>query len=78
MSKRTFARRFQAETGTTPAKWLTSQRVLRAQVLLEETDLTIEAISREVGFRQSVLLRRHFGTIVGTTPLIYRKSFKAR
>ncbi len=78
MSKRTFARRFQAETGTTPAKWLTSQRVLRAQVLLEETDLTIEAISREVGFHQSVLLRRHFSTVVGTTPLQYRKSFKAR
>src|SRR4029453_1773311 len=34
MSPRTFARRFRAETGATPAAWLNSQRVLRAQELL--------------------------------------------
>jgi len=34
MSERTFARRFTAEVGTTPHKWLTSQRVLRARHLL--------------------------------------------
>ncbi len=38
MSPRTFARRFRAETGTTPHVWLTSQRVLRAEELLETTD----------------------------------------
>jgi AraC family transcriptional regulator, transcriptional activator FtrA len=35
MSERTFARRFAAETGTTPHRWLTTQRVLRARRLLE-------------------------------------------
>ena len=30
MSPRTFARRFVAETGTTPHQWITDQRVLRA------------------------------------------------
>ena len=39
MSPRTFARRFVAETGTTPHQWVTDQRVLRARQLLEETDL---------------------------------------
>ena len=38
MSPRTFARRFRAETGTTPHAWITSQRVLRAEELLETTD----------------------------------------
>src|SRR6476469_5540499 len=35
MSERTFARRFLAETGTTPHKWIVQQRVLRARELLE-------------------------------------------
>ena len=39
MSDRSFARRFVAETGTTPHRWLTLQRVLLAQRLLEDTDL---------------------------------------
>ena len=37
MSDRTFARRFAAETGTTPHKWLTQQRILAARSLLEES-----------------------------------------
>ena len=34
MSDRTFARRFAAETGTTPHKWLAQQRILAARSLL--------------------------------------------
>ena len=39
MSERTFARRFAAETGTTPGKWLLAQRLHHARALLESTDL---------------------------------------
>ena len=35
MSARTFARRFVQETGTTPQRWLTGQRILLAQQLLD-------------------------------------------
>ncbi|NJC21083.1 transcriptional regulator GlxA family with amidase domain [Arthrobacter pigmenti] len=76
MSERTFARRFKAETGTTPAAWLAAQRVLRAQGLLEETDLSIEAIARETGFGQAVLLRHHFQRTLGTSPAAYRRTFR--
>ena len=38
MSERTLARRFVQDTGTTPLRWLTGQRILLAQHLLEETD----------------------------------------
>lgn len=76
MSERTFARRFKAETGTTPAAWLTGQRVLRAQTLLEETDLGVEAIARETGFGQAVLLRHHFQRVLGTSPAAYRRTFR--
>ena len=50
MAPRTFARRFRAETGTTPHDWLTNQRVLLARRLLEETDLGVDAIAARAGF----------------------------
>ncbi len=77
MSERTFARRFRAETGTTPAAWLTRQRVLRAQELLERTDLAVEDVARQCGFGTAAVLRHHFTRTLGTTPLAYRRTFAA-
>ncbi|GGN06570.1 putative transcription regulator, AraC family protein [Terrabacter tumescens] len=75
MSERTFARRFTAEVGTTPHKWLTSQRVLRARHLLESTDLDIERIARESGFATAAVLRHHFQRQIGIPPVAYRRAF---
>jgi transcriptional regulator GlxA family with amidase domain len=75
MSPRTFARRFVQETGTTPQRWLTGQRVLLAQQLLEETDETIDAIAGKTGFGNAAALRHHFGAWRGTTPNAYRRTF---
>lgn len=76
MSERTFARRFKSETGTTPSAWINTQRVLRAQELLEESELTIEEVARAVGFGQAVLLRHHFNRDVGISPAAYRRAFR--
>lgn len=75
MSERTFARRFVAETGTTPHKWLSTQRVLHARTLLEETQLGVEEIARECGFGTAALLRHHFHRVVGVSPHDYRRTF---
>ncbi|HEU5241590.1 MAG TPA: helix-turn-helix domain-containing protein [Ornithinibacter sp.] len=72
MSPRTFARRFVAETGTTPHQWITDQRVLRAERLLEDTDLPVEAIARDAGFGTAALLRHHFTRCTGITPTAFR------
>lgn len=77
MSPRTFARKFRAETGTTPNAWLNRQRLLRAQQLLEETDLTLEEIARETGFRAASIMRHHFVNVLQTTPTAYRRTFGA-
>ncbi|MGI8868324.1 MAG: helix-turn-helix domain-containing protein [Mycobacteriales bacterium] len=78
LSPRTFARRFSAATGTTPHSWLTRQRVLLAQRVLEESDVGVEEISRQVGFGTADLLRHHFARQVGRSPLSYRHSFGQR
>ena len=76
MSARSFARKFTAETGTTPVRWLTLQRVLRAQRLLEDTELPVEEIARLCGFGASALLRHHFRQQVGVAPADYRRTFR--
>ena len=75
MSERTFARRFRAETGATPAAWVTRQRVARAQEMLERTDAGVEEISRRCGFGSAAVLRHHFARLLGTSPAGYRRSF---
>ena len=75
MSTRTFARKFAAETGTTPVKWLTNQRVLLAKQLLEDTDLTLDRIAERCGFGSGALLRHHFNRAVGIPPADYRRRF---
>jgi transcriptional regulator GlxA family with amidase domain len=75
LSPRTFARRFRAETGTTPHHWLTGQRVLAAQRLLEETEQPVEAVADLVGFGSASVLRHHFTRRLGTTPKDYRRTF---
>ncbi|MFI9642861.1 GlxA family transcriptional regulator [Micromonospora sp. NPDC051925] len=78
MSPRTFARRFRAETGTTPHDWLTNQRVLLARRLLEETRLSVESVAGRSGFPDAAALRHHFARRVGTTPQSYRTTFRDR
>jgi transcriptional regulator GlxA family with amidase domain len=75
MSRRNFDRRFREITGTAPATWLTQQRVLRAQQLLESTRLAVEEVARQCGFSSAAALRPHFRRLVGTAPASYRTTF---
>lgn len=75
MSPRTFARRFKADFGTTPAAWLGRQRIAHAQRMLEQTDLGLDAIASESGFGSAAVLRQNFARTLGTTPSAYRARF---
>jgi transcriptional regulator GlxA family with amidase domain len=77
MSPRTFARRFRAETGTTPYDWLLGQRMAAAQRLLEDGDDTIDAVAAKCGFGGAAALRHHFARRLGTTPHAYRSAFSS-
>ena len=76
MSPRTFARRFVQETGTTPQRWLIGQRILLAEQLLEDSDLTVDAIADRAGFGNATALRHHFRAWRATTPHAYRRLFQ--
>jgi len=76
MSPRTFARRFREVTGTTPLRWLLSQRVVLAQRLLETTTLSIDQIATRCGLGTAANLRIHFSRAIGTTPQAYRQMFR--
>ena len=66
---------FREELGTTPAAWLTSQRVQRTQALLEATDLGLDAVAHQAGFATAALLRHHFTRQLGIAPSAYRRRF---
>jgi AraC family transcriptional regulator, transcriptional activator FtrA len=76
MSPRTFARRFRAQTGTTPASWLATQRVLLAERLLERGQDTVGAVATRTGFGSADTLRRHLHRTRGVTPDAYRRTFR--
>ena len=75
MSRRTFARRFQSENGTTPTQWLLEQRLRAAQSILETTDQPIEQIAQKTGFGNAAAMRAHFARHLKTTPTSYRRTF---
>jgi len=77
MSPRSFARHFRTVTGTTPRAWLLTQRLHRAEELLESGDLPVEEIARQVGFGTAAALREQFGRRRGVSPRAYRRSFRA-
>jgi AraC family transcriptional regulator, transcriptional activator FtrA len=75
MSERTFVRRFREATGTTPFRWVLTQRLQQAQELLETTDLDVDRIADSAGFGTATNLRDHFRREFRTTPSAYRRTF---
>ncbi|NUO41011.1 MAG: helix-turn-helix domain-containing protein [Streptomyces sp.] len=78
MSSRHLTRHFRAATGTTPLQWLLTQRIRRAQELLETTDDGVDTIATATGMGTATTLRRHFHRTVGVPPDTYRRTFRAR
>jgi len=76
MSSRNLARHFNAVTGMSPLRWLLTQRVGRAQELLETSDLSVEQIATRAGMGTSTTLRRHFSQQVGVPPEAYRSQWR--
>ncbi|MEU2073652.1 GlxA family transcriptional regulator [Streptomyces sp. NPDC013489] len=75
LSPRHFARAFQAETGTTPGRYVDRVRLEHARRLLEETSRGVEEVARASGYGTPEAMRRAFTKALGTAPADYRRRF---
>jgi transcriptional regulator GlxA family with amidase domain len=76
LSPRQFARVFQEETGTTPARMVERMRVEAARRRLEHGPIGLSAVAKSCGFRTEETMRRSFLRQVGVAPGEYRDRFR--
>ena len=72
-SVRQLQRRFRIAFGITPQEFLIKTRVLAAQRLLEETNLTVTEIAQQCGFVDASSFSQHFRKRIGFSPAAYRR-----
>jgi YesN/AraC family two-component response regulator len=62
------------QTGTTINRWIIKRRLAAAEMLLQETNHSIEHIAEQVGYLNPGHFFRQFRQYVGTTPKVWRKN----
>ncbi|MGI6383884.1 MAG: helix-turn-helix domain-containing protein [bacterium] len=68
------SRLFKQHTGLGFKQYITQRRIAEAKRLLrEDIDLSVDAISQRVGFRDFVVFNRNFKIFTGMTPSAYRR-----
>ncbi|MFJ7247354.1 helix-turn-helix domain-containing protein [Kitasatospora sp. NPDC098652] len=75
MSDRSYLRHFTARNGTSPMRWVVTQRIAASLTLLESPEGTVEEVAAAVGFESAATFRHHFGRVMRTSPTAYRRSF---
>ena len=76
MSKSLFQHNYKKKFGTTFIKDLINSRTAYAKMLLTTTNMTIEAIAIQCGYKTYVHFAKQFREQTGLTPSEYRKSYK--
>jgi len=71
-SRKTLERRFTDLLGRTPKQEIRRVQIERAQALLAQTDLKIQAVAAQTGFRRYALFVKHFHAQMGLSPSVYR------
>ncbi len=74
VSRAAFARRFGDLLGEPPMSYLTARRLALAGDLLRETDATVEAVARKVGYANAFALSVAFKRVRGVSPSRYRSA----
>lgn len=74
-SSRHLARRIAEETGTSFTELLTQIRLQKASDLLAETELILEEVARQSGYRNTSGLYKRFQAVYGMSPGEYRKLY---
>ncbi|MEU2250604.1 helix-turn-helix domain-containing protein [Streptomyces sp. NPDC019224] len=75
VSPATLHRRFQAQLGTTPLRWLTGERLALACRLIERGEARFEVVARRSGLGTAANLRALMRRETGITPSAYKRRF---
>lgn len=78
MSPSRFSRAFKTAMGASPQRYILERRVLRAQQLLERSDLSLADISLESGYSSQAHMTAMFSRYFGIAPGEYRKHVRQR
>ena len=74
VSENYFCGYFKKFTGITPFEQINETRVKKAAALLSDSDLTVSEIAVKCGFENLSYFTRKFKSIIGCTPIDYRKA----
>jgi len=74
LSRAQFFRAFRQSTGLSPHRYLSGLRLDKAQMLLDDTSLDLEAVADAVGLRAGARFSARFKQRFGVAPRLYRQS----
>jgi transcriptional regulator GlxA family with amidase domain len=72
LSRSHFSRAFKCSTGCSPQEWIRQQRIARAKLLIQHTDLSLTQISLECGFCDQAHFCHMFTRSEGINPFAWR------
>lgn len=75
MSRAVFYRKFKETFGISPRRYRENEVMRKAQVLLEETDFTLQKIAELLNIDNTFYLSARFKKFCGMSPKIYRSHF---
>lgn len=75
LSTRQLEAKFKSLYNTSPSQFRIRLRLMRACELLRVTDASVSMVAVQTGFYDQSALSRHFKTVMGCTPLQFRKRF---
>lgn len=76
MPRETFTRRFTADTGITPKRFLDRQLLRRASELLRRPHTTAREVAAELEFSSEFVFSRFFRKQSGLSPGLYRRQYR--
>lgn len=74
VSRTTLFRIFKSELNISPVEYLINYRITQAKRLLSETDLSVTAVARSVGYEDNLYFSRAFKKKSGVSPSEFKKA----
>jgi len=78
VSERTLTRHFKDALAISPIKFVQLQRINTAKYLLETSDLSLDAIIDNIGYKDKSTFSTLFNAQTGIPPMSYRRQFRQR